>query len=73
MALELLSEYSDGSYLVSLAPIRQPERVADTIASALDLDIPSEMSASDVLIDYLQGRRMLLLIDNFEQVLEAVR
>jgi predicted ATPase/DNA-binding CsgD family transcriptional regulator len=67
----LFPEFSDGIHLVNLAPIRQPDRVADTIVSTLNPDIPAEMSASEILINYLHGRRMLLLIDNFEQVLEA--
>jgi non-specific serine/threonine protein kinase len=75
LALEVASglspEFSNQVFLVNLAPIGQPERVVDAIASALDLDVPTEISASDVLIDYLHGRHMLLLIDNFEQALEA--
>jgi len=75
LALEVASglspEFSDGIHLVNLAPIRQPDRVADTIVATFNLDIPAEMSASEMLSKYLQERRMLLLIDNFEQVLEA--
>jgi predicted ATPase len=71
VASGLSPEFSDGIHLVNLAPIRQPDRVADTIVAAFNLDIPAEMSVSEMLNRYLQGRRMLLLIDNFEQVLEA--
>ncbi|MEE9514129.1 MAG: LuxR C-terminal-related transcriptional regulator, partial [Anaerolineales bacterium] len=71
VAYGLSPEFSDGIYLVNLAPIHQPDRVADTIISTLNLNIPAEMSASEILIKYLHGRRMLLLIDNFEQVLDA--
>lgn len=68
---DLSSEFDDGIYLVNLAPIRQPERVADTIASTLGLDVPAQKSASEFLTTYLRERRMLLLVDNFEHVLEA--
>jgi predicted ATPase/DNA-binding CsgD family transcriptional regulator len=71
VATDLSSEFDDGIYLVNLAPIRQPERVADTIASTLELEVPPEKSASKFLATYLRERRMLLLVDNFEQVLEA--
>jgi predicted ATPase/DNA-binding CsgD family transcriptional regulator len=71
VAYGLFPEFSDGIHLVNLAPIRQPDRVADTFVSTLNLDIPTEASASEILNNYLDGRRMLLLIDNFEQVLEA--
>ena len=75
LALEVASglspEFSDGIHLVNLAPIRQPDRVAGTIVASFNLDIPAEMSASKTLIKYLHGQRILLLIDNYEQVLEA--
>jgi predicted ATPase/DNA-binding CsgD family transcriptional regulator len=71
VAIDLTSEFDDGIYLVNLASIRQPDRVADTIASTLGLDVPAQKSASEFLTRYLRERRMLLLVDNFEQVLEA--
>lgn len=67
----LSKQFADGTTLVDLAPIRQPERVADTIASAIGLEVPVEKSAPEMLARYLQQREILLLIDNFEHVLGA--
>jgi predicted ATPase/DNA-binding CsgD family transcriptional regulator len=71
VASRLSSEFADGIYLVNLAPTRQSERVADRMASALDLEIPPKQSAAEVLARYLKDRHILLVVDNFEQVLEA--
>lgn len=76
IASELLPDFEDGVYLVELAHISNPDLVAPTIANTFGLGETADQSIVDVLKQFLRGRnnagrRMLLLLDNFEQVLDA--
>jgi predicted ATPase/class 3 adenylate cyclase len=62
-AAELSDGYTDGVHWVALAAIRDPALVLPTIAHSL--------GASDGLAVHLAPKRMLLLLDNFEHVVEA--
>jgi len=55
---------------VDLSAVREPERVLDVVAARLDLQ-DRKTSGLDRLLHALQGRRLLLVLDNFEQVLPA--
>jgi len=61
----------DGVTFVSLATTPSPELVANTIAAALDVEGASEAPLWEQIADRLHGRECLLVIDNFEHVLEA--
>jgi predicted ATPase/class 3 adenylate cyclase len=67
---ELLEAFPDGAFLVDLAPIRDPGLVASTVARALGVAHPGG-DALDAVVARLRDREMLLLLDNFEQVVEA--
>jgi predicted ATPase len=68
---ELLEAFGSGVFFVSLAPIRDPALVIPAIAQALAVrDVPGEELA-DTLAAYLEQKQMLLLLDNFEQVVDA--
>ncbi len=67
----LLHDYPDGVYFVSLAPISDPELVIPTIAHTLDLWEARDQSLVEYLQAYLKKRKLLLLLDNFEQIIEA--
>jgi predicted ATPase/class 3 adenylate cyclase len=68
-ARRLAEDFPDGTYFVDLSPIIDPRLVADTIASALHLRVESMLEVLDVITDHLRDRAVLLMIDNFEQVL----
>jgi len=71
VATELLPDFADGVYFVPLAPISDPDLVAPTIAQTLGLkEIPNQ-SFLDLLKTSLQDKPLLLLLDNFEQLLPA--
>jgi predicted ATPase len=71
VATELLPDFADGVYFVPLAPISDPELVAPTIAQTLGLkEIPNQ-SFFELLKTSLQDKPLLLLLDNFEQILPA--
>jgi predicted ATPase/DNA-binding XRE family transcriptional regulator len=63
--------FQDGVCLVELAAVRDPGQAAPVIADALEVRRLNDRPAMDALADYLSGRRLLLLLDNFEQLLPA--
>ena len=66
-----LAEFPGGVFFVELAPITEPELVPATIGQALGLPDRGGRSSVDRLIDHIGDRRMLLVLDNFEQVVDA--
>lgn len=66
-----LGRFPDGVVFVDLAPLDDPALVMQAIAGELGVqDAPNRPFAAAVG-DYLAARRMLLILDNFEQVLDA--
>jgi predicted ATPase/class 3 adenylate cyclase len=70
-AAELADEFEDGVFFVALAAIADPALVAPTIARTLGLTESANQSPEDLLKGYLRNRQTLLVLDNFEQVLES--
>jgi predicted ATPase/class 3 adenylate cyclase len=70
-ASELLPDCSDGVSWVALASISTPDLVVSAIATALGVREGPGESLEATLARYLGTRRLLLLLDNFEQVLGA--
>jgi predicted ATPase len=71
VATDLLEHFPDGVYFVGVAPVREPEMVIPAIANTLAVRESGGQSLRDTLLGFLQGKRVLLLLDNFEQVLDA--
>jgi predicted ATPase len=71
VATELLSHFADGVYFVPLAPIRDAELVVSTIAQTFGLREAGGQPLLAQLKAYLREKHLLLLLDNFEQVLVA--
>jgi predicted ATPase/class 3 adenylate cyclase len=68
---ELLDDFPSGVFFVSLAPIRDPTLVLATVAQALAVrEVPGEPLLT-TLSSYLEQKQMLLVLDNFEQVVAA--
>src|SRR5215213_4580736 len=63
--------FPDGVIFVALAAIRDPSLVATTIAQVLGVRELGESSALDSITAYLRDKHLLLVLDNFEQVVEA--
>jgi len=71
VATEMIQHFKDGVFLVALAPITEPGLVASTIAQSLGTVESSGRSIMDSLKGHLQNKSLLLLLDNFEQVISA--
>ncbi len=63
VAAELVGRLDDGVFWVSLAGLTDPELVASEVAQTI--------GARDDLTGFLRGRNLLLLLDNFEHLLDA--
>lgn len=63
--------FADGVHFVPLAPVTSPELVLPAIALALGVRETGERSIEECLELALRGKRMLLILDNFEQVVSA--
>ena len=70
-AAELIDEFEDGVFLVALAPISDSELVASTVAGALSVSESAGRALKEDLRDYLSTKELLLVLDNFEQVVDA--
>ena len=71
VAAEMIEQFKDGVFFISLAPITEPGLVASTLAQSLGAIESSGRSIVDCLKDHLQYKSLLLLLDNFEQVVSA--
>ena len=63
--------YEDGVAFVDLSAVHDPERVLHAIAQAIGVRDTGDAPIIENLITALHDRQMLLLVDNFEQVLDA--
>jgi predicted ATPase len=68
---DLAGAYPDGVYFVDLAPVLEPANVATAMAQTLGVRNTGDDPVEDKLVVALRGRRVLLVLDNFEQVLPA--
>jgi predicted ATPase/Tfp pilus assembly protein PilF/DNA-binding XRE family transcriptional regulator len=71
VAKTLERDFEDGARTVSLSAIRRPGLVLPTIAQALDVPERGKPPPLESLTRHLRSREMLLLLDNFEQVVES--
>src|SRR5215207_2365010 len=72
LAAALGAEFTDGAAFVPLSDVTNPVLVPVAIASALDLGDTSGESPRDLVFEHLRDRHLLLVLDNFEQVMPAV-
>ncbi|WP_322404659.1 ATP-binding protein [Massilia luteola] len=71
LAAQVQERYPDGVCFVDLSPLTAPSHVAETVVAALGLPMPSE-SHIGALEAWLRQRRLLLVLDNCEHLLDAV-
>jgi predicted ATPase/DNA-binding SARP family transcriptional activator len=71
IAAELVAEFEDGAFFVELAPLADPELVASAIAQVLEVRETSGEPIRKRLKAFLREKELLLVLDNFEHLLEA--
>lgn len=71
VAGEIATGFPDGVFYVDLAPITDPDVVPATTARALNLPDQPGLATMDVLVRFIAERRMLILLDNCEHLLDA--
>ena len=71
VASQVLQQFEDGVYFVELAPIRDPQFVINTIAQVFDIGEGGSGSLVENLKNYLADKRLLLVLDNYEQIIET--
>ena len=67
----LLSNFPHGTWLIELAPILDPLLVPRTTAISIGLRDEPQRPVIDMLCDYLRDKRMLIILDNCEHLIEA--
>ncbi|MBO2446101.1 LuxR family transcriptional regulator [Actinomadura barringtoniae] len=70
-AAELRPKFDDGAWLVELSPLGQGSLLTHTIAETLPLADQTTRPMLDVLAEYLAGRRLLVVLDTCEHVLDS--
>ncbi len=71
VAADLADEFPDGTWLVELAAVSNPDAVPDAIATALGIPPQGRARVIDTVAAALAGRRLLVLVDNCEHVRTA--
>ncbi len=70
-AREVADDFADGLFYVALSSVRDHSLVPPTIADAVGLTLQTERPILDILKEYFEHRRALLVLDNFEHVFSA--
>lgn len=65
------SQYKDGAVFIDLTPVRNPDDVASTAVTTLDLSPGNQQQTEEILFNYCRNKQLLLIFDNFEHVLPA--
>lgn len=71
VAEQLANRFDHGAVFVNLAPIQQPEMVLTALLESLGVQETSASTGLLILQKFLQSKNLLIVLDNFEQVLSA--
>ncbi len=71
VAADLLETFEQGVWFVELAPLSDPELIPQTILSTIGIGEEAGRPPLDILKEYLQDKKVLLVLDNCEHLIEA--
>jgi len=68
---QILGDYANGVWFIELAPLSDPALVPQTVASVLGLAAQADVPPTQLLVNLLQAKTALLILDNCEHLLDA--
>src|SRR5258708_14309864 len=68
-----LDQFSDGVYFVELAPLNSPQHIIAAVADAVGVQFAAGSTPHQQLLSAFHDRKMLLVMDNFEHLLDGVQ
>jgi predicted ATPase/class 3 adenylate cyclase len=71
VAAEVVDAFRHGAYLINLVTVRDPRLLATSILAALGATREGDEAVETALENHLRSREILLVLDNFEQILES--
>ncbi len=71
VATEIVGNFPDGAWFVDLSPLSDPELVPNALATTLGVSQQGESALMEKIKHFLQPKRLLLVLDNFEHLLVA--
>jgi predicted ATPase/class 3 adenylate cyclase len=71
LAAEVSDDFPDGVYFVDLDATRDPELVAAAVSAAVGVTTTAGQTPEQGLLEFLRGHKVLLVLDNFEQIVAA--
>ena len=70
-AAKVLSDYTDGVWMVELAPVTVPEHIDKTIAEVFKIKEQPGSTLMQIITHYLENKNLLLILDNCEHLITA--
>ncbi len=71
IAADLIDDFANGVWFIELAPLSNPDFLAQTIANVFNLQNSPNQVIEEALINYLSEKEILLIFDNCEHLIEA--
>jgi predicted ATPase/class 3 adenylate cyclase len=71
VAAEVLPRHPDGAWLIELGPVEEPDAVVEAVAATLGIQQHPGRSLAQSVVETLRTKRLLLVVDNCEHVLDA--
>jgi predicted ATPase len=71
VAADVLDDFADGVFLIALAPVTDANLVSTTIANTLGVPNVGPRTPLERLQAFIRDKQILLVLDNFEQILAA--
>jgi predicted ATPase/class 3 adenylate cyclase len=72
VAAEALPRFREGAWLIELAMVRDPDDVLDAFTAVFGVTAREGQTLQEALAEFLQTKQLLLVVDNCEQVMDAV-
>ncbi len=72
VAVDLLDQFADGIWFVELAPLTDSSLIPQTILTAMEASEQQDKTPAQALIERVRGKKLLLILDNCEHLIEAV-